>query len=255
MAEIEKGFAAFARRKADELAPGLDWEKPGLEAHVALPGGGSWDVWARTRPTNFYVLTRQARELVEAEQWAEAKPVLERLVALYPDASGPQCGLRLLAATHRALGETNAERQVLTQLAERNDVATDAYARLMELAVAAQDWPAVITNASRYLAVNPLVPLPHRHLLRAGEAAGQPMLAIAAGRVLLELDPPNPAEIHFNLARLLHESGDPAARREVLLALEDAPRHRQALALLLEINRASPAGPAANATPGAEVKP
>ena len=37
---------------------------------------------------------------------------------------------------------------------------------------------------------------------------------------------------------LLHETRDPAAKREVLLALEEAPRFRDALKLLIEIDAA-----------------
>jgi len=64
--------------------------------------------------------------------------------------------------------------------------------------------------------------------------------AIAAYQSWLELDPPDPAEVHFQLARLLHRAGDPAAKRHVLQALEDAPRSREALKLLLEINGRAP---------------
>jgi len=43
---------------------------------------------------------------------------------------------------------------------------------------------------------------------------------------------------------LLHQTDDPEARRQVLQALEDAPRYREALALLLEIHSNSTAAPA-----------
>ncbi|MES1167046.1 MAG: hypothetical protein ABUL68_03510, partial [Pseudomonadota bacterium] len=69
-------------------------------------------------------------------------------------------------------------------------------------------------------------------------------------RTLLKLDPPNPADAHFQLAQLLQRTGDPEARRHVLEALEEAPRYREALALLLEINRAPSASPAAAAVVG-----
>jgi hypothetical protein len=54
--------------------------------------------------------------------------------------------------------------------------------------------------------------------------------------VLLLLDPPDPAETNFHLAQLLHRAGDAAAKRHLLLALEEAPRFREALRLLLEMN-------------------
>jgi hypothetical protein len=84
--------------------------------------------------------------------------------------------------------------------------------------------------------VNPLVAPPYRFLAQAAEAAGRIPAAIEASSVLLRLDPPNPAEVHFALARLLRKVGDAGARRHVLEALEEVPRNRAALRLLLEIN-------------------
>jgi Tfp pilus assembly protein PilF len=233
LAALERDFAAFARRLAEQMGPGLDWEKP--PAQVLLAGADSeaaWDAWARTRPTNFWALTRQAREGLEQKQWARARAPLEQLVKLYPNAAGPDSPYRLLAQTERALGDTNAERRVLTRLAELDAEAPEACQRLMELAADARDWPAVAQNARRYLAVNPLVPLPYRFLARAAAAQGQDKIAIDACQALLRLDPANPADLHFELAQLLHRAGDPAARRHLLQALEEAPRHRAALRLL-----------------------
>ena len=113
------------------------------------------------------------------------------------------------------------------------------------------DWPAVSLNAERFLAVNPLVAPPYRFLAEACERTGDVRTAIGASRALLELEPPDPAEAHFRLARLLKQTGDPEARRQVLQALEEAPRHPGALALLMEIHRETPpqAGSGPNGTP------
>jgi tetratricopeptide (TPR) repeat protein len=100
----------------------------------------------------------------------------------------------------------------------------------------------VVQNARRYLSVNPLVPLPYRFLAQGSEAQGKLKPAIEAYRAILELNPQNPGEIHYNLARLMWKTGDPGARRQVLQALEEAPRHRAALALLLEMQGESKAG-------------
>lgn len=252
MAEIEKAFAAFARQKAEALAPGLDWEKPALEAMLGGAEDLAWTVWAKPRPNNFYVLMRQGEHLMEAQNWAAAVPVWQRLVDLYPDFTGPDSAYRPLAEAYQHLGRTNEERQAWVRLAEKDDEAVDAYLRSMQLAAAAGDWPAVILNARRYIAVNPLVAPPYRFLAEASEATGDAAEAIGAYRALLQLDPPNPAEVHFRLARQLHRVGDPAARRQMLLALEDAPRYRDALRLLLEIDAAvAPAATAAVETPEA----
>src|SRR5205814_1485761 len=145
-----------------------------------------------------------AQQFVEAKKWKEAAPILQRLVDLYPGFTGPDSAYRFMAAAHRALGETNAEKQILARFVEKDHEAPDAYLRLMELCAAAQEWPAVTTNALRYLAVNPLASPPYRFLAQAAEAGNAPDRAILAYSALLELDPPDPAEIHFHLAKLLH---------------------------------------------------
>lgn len=249
---LEKEYAAFARSAATRLAPGLDWEKPGPELARARPGDPAWTEWARTRPTNFWVLSRQAEVLVEERKWAEAIPVLERLVALYPGYTGPDSPYARLALAWRETGATNKESEVLQRWAARDDECLPAYQRLMELAAGARDWPIVIQNANRYAAVNPLVPLPYRYLAEASEAQNDLEQAVSAYGALLQLDPANPSEVHYNLARLLHQRGDPQARRHVVKALEEAPRYRAALDLLLKMaGRPEAGGPPSpgNASP------
>lgn len=145
----------------------------------------------------------------------------------------------LLAQVHRALNEVKEERAILAKLAVLEADATDAYTRLMELAAAAKDWPAVALNAERYLAVNPLVPAPHRQLARASEELKRNTQAMDAYATLLRLDPPDPAEVHYRLARLLHAEGRAQAKEHVIKALEEAPRFRDAHKLLLEIEAKS----------------
>jgi tetratricopeptide (TPR) repeat protein len=240
LATLEKEFAAYGREQAARMAPGLDFEKPSSASRGTAAGDSAWTDWAKTRPTNFWALTRRASKLAEDKNWAEAKPILEQLIRLYPGFTGRECAYALLAEAHRALGETNAEREVLVQWADRDDEALEAYQRLMELGAGAGDWPCVQQNARRYLAVDPLVPLPYRFLARAGEAQGRLPVAIEAQRALLQLDPPNPAEVHYDLARLMHRAGEAGARRQVLQALEEAPRYRAALALLLQMGGQAP---------------
>jgi tetratricopeptide (TPR) repeat protein len=273
MAKFEKEFAEFARERAEKLAPGLDWEKPELEGlldsknandpHSTGPGKTNAPVevrkgrgkrglgfsppedlftdWFNQRPTNYYALNEKARRLMEQKKYAEAKVPLETLIKLYPGQAGSDSPYILLAAAHRALGETNSERQVLAQFAEIDGDTAEAFRRLIELCTQAQDWPAVSTNALRYLAVNPLVALPYRALAEASEHTGDKATAILACQALIQLDPADPAQAHFQLAQLLNQVGRNAeARRHVLQALEEAPRYRDALRLLLQLSTATP---------------
>lgn len=234
MPELEKGFKEFAVDVAKGLAPGLDWSEPPKPKPDEDPAG-KLAKWREEHPTNYYVLRENAQRAIAAKDWAAAKAPLQTLIELFPTHGGAESAFPLLALAHRSLGETNEERQVLIQAASRDHESPDVYLRLMELSAAVKDWPEVLRNARRYLAVNPLVPAPYRHLAEAAEATGDAASAIAAYETLLRLEPPNPADTHFQLARLLEPTDASRARRHVLQALEEAPRHRPALKLLLKL--------------------
>lgn len=241
--KIEKAFAAFAKERALQMAPALDWAKPTEKEKLDEKALAAWSA---SRPTNYWALKYQAQQWLEEKQFQPAKAPLETLIKRFPGYAGADNAYAGLALAHRSLGETNEERQVLAQWAARSADALEAYGRLMELCALNGDWPAVRENARRYLAVNPLAGLPYRWLGQAAEKLGDRPTAINAYQTLLRLDPPNPAETHFQLAKWLHEGGDPGARREVLLALEEAPRYRAALELLLAVSWAKTNQPAIN---------
>lgn len=257
MPTVEKEFAAFARAKAEQLAPDLDWAEPpsrkaaraaaaeqeGRRGRVVPFGLGLPEedaTWEATHPNNFFVLMKQARQRLAEKKWEEAKVPLRKLLEAYPQPTGPDNVYGLLAAAHRGLGETDAEREALAKAAALEADAASAYARLMELESARENWPAVKQNAERFLAVNPLLPEPYRFLAQAAEALADWPRAIDAYRRLLLLDPPDPAQTHFKLARLLYAAADPQAKRHVLMALEEAPRFRDAHRLLLQIAAGQP---------------
>lgn len=230
MAAIEKEFTAFARQRAESLAPGLDFRKP------ALPGMEEPDAkMAAEYPTNAVIQRAYVRRLLDQGQWAEAKAPLQRLAELHPTHSAGDSALVSLALVHRKLQETQEERVVLERLARIDADATEVYARLIELAVAAKDASSVRTNALRWLEVNPAAAPAHRSLAEATERLNALEESAEAWRAVLRLDPADPADVHYKLAMLLHRKRDPDARRHVLLALEEAPRYQEAQRLLLEL--------------------
>jgi tetratricopeptide (TPR) repeat protein len=234
--KIEEQFAAWARQRAENLAPDLDFEKPERGSLIT-------DEVAGSKASNFYLLTRHIDKLVSEKKWAEAKGPAERLLKAFPDHIGPGNAYESLAEIYRGLGDTSAERAVLAKLAELDADAFDTFVRLTTLAADVQDWPSARLNAERSLAVNPLVAAPHRHLAQAHEALGDADRALRAWKKLLFLNPPDPAEAHFHVAALLHQKNDPDAKRYVLQALEEAPRFREAHRLLLRMNGAEETTP------------
>jgi tetratricopeptide (TPR) repeat protein len=267
--KVEEDFELYAKDLANKLAPRLDFEKPkgapGMLGMMMTPGArpseGTVTIPPATppapdskplldpvklHPKNFYVLTQTAKKLIAEKKFAEAKEPLQKLIENYPTHTGADNALWLLAQVQRELKETSQERATLTKLTALDADAVDAYLRLIELAAATKDWPVVAENARRYLAVNPLVPQPHRWLARASEELKQPTEAIAAYQTVLLLDPADPAEVHFRLAKLFNPTDAKAAKQHVLMALEEAPRFREAHELLLKL---TPEGKRSQAPP------
>jgi tetratricopeptide (TPR) repeat protein len=231
--QIDREFAQFARQRAQKIAPGATWEEAELPADANSTAVAAW---LEKHPQSFDGLRRLGARLVIEQRWPEAKKVLEQLRALYPGYVGPDNAYLLLAVVFRHLSDSVAEHKVLEELAVRDGDAITAYLRLIELDQAAGDWPSVAKNARRVLAVNPLVPTPHRKLAAAAEHLAAPDEALAAYRAVALLDDTDPAGVHYQLAKLLRDARKPQeARREVLRSLEEAPRFREAHQLLLEL--------------------
>jgi tetratricopeptide (TPR) repeat protein len=231
--QLDREFTEFAHRRAESVAPELTWDEPELPDDAS---SAALTTWLETHPKSFWGRKRLGARLVAEEKWGQAKEVLEQLKGLYPEYVGAENAYVLLARVYKQTSDTVAERQVLEELAARSGDAGPAYQRLMELDEAAKDWTALAKDARRLLAVNPLIPGPHRQLARAAEQLGERAEAVTAYRAWSLLDTTDPAEIHYRLAKLLREDGKPdEARREVLKSLEEAPRFLEAHRLLLEL--------------------
>jgi len=238
--EIEEQFETFARKRAEDLAPEADFEKPDKEQfdpsdYVMLLE------WLEENPNNFWALTLYAKALLASSKWTEAKEPLEKLIALYPQYAGDDNAYRLLAEVHRQLGETELERDVLSKLAMISSDASYAYARLLEIATEQEDWQGVLRYGEKSMAVYPMLGQLHWQLGRANEELGRDEQAIKSYRRLLLLDPADPADVNYRLGRLLLDKDPAKAKRHVLTALAEAPRFRQAHRLLLKIINETPA--------------
>ncbi len=230
---LDKQFAAYAKQRAESLAPGADWKTPEFPPDVGIEAIREF---VELHPNNLPGLTLLARRYIEETQWGKAKEPLLKLVTLFPQSASADSPYRLLGAVHRELGETEAEIAVLEKLAALDADAGDVYLRLIDLHQEAANWEGVARNAERLFAVNPLIPVSHRALADSARQLGTPERAIESFRALLQMDPIDPAKMHFDLAQLLHQQDELIeAKRHVLMALEEAPRYRDALSLLLEL--------------------
>lgn len=246
METIETEFVEYAKAKAEALGPGLEWEKPDPD-ELGQALAGETPEWLEKHSKNYYVLMQRARRWIEAKDWDQAKTALQTLIERYPDQVGTGNAYSLLALVHQNLDEHDQERAVLKRLALQDADAVEAYARLMVLAEEDGDWPSVLENAKRYLAVNPMILSPHLFMARMAEKLDRASVAMRAWENALHLETLDPVEAHFHLAKLMRHTGPAEARMHVLKALEEAPRFREAQALLLELPRAP--GPSAVPAP------
>ena len=211
------------------MAPGLNWTQPDPETlRIGI------EEFAKKHPKNYYLLIRNARRALEADNWEAVKAPCLELIKLFPHQTGGQSNpYVMLARAYRELKEHDAERKTLEIFASMSDDAYPVFQRLAELAVENKDWEAVRINCERILEVNPLLPETYRHLAIAAEAQNKKSLAIESWQTLLNLDPLDPAEAHYHLALLKKEKNNSTAKKHLLMALEEAPRFRKALKLLL----------------------
>jgi len=231
--ELEKGFKEFARGAAQAMGSDSVWKKPERR------DDGSLDpAWAAVHPENFWVTRERIEEFAEEGKEEEAIPLLEKSIKTYPRQSGAGCAYDVLAGIYRSRKETAKEREILSEWAKWDGEAVEALLRLIEIDSAAKEHRSAVRYATQMLEVNPLHPRPYRALAEAAEHAGNEAGAMDSYRTVLRLDPPDRPEIHYRLARLARKADAPGARRHVLLALEEAPRFRAALQLLLELEAA-----------------
>jgi tetratricopeptide (TPR) repeat protein len=238
LARLDEEFAEYARGRARNLGSDVDWSREDLPERADAAG---WRDWLEGAPNNYWALKQYGVALVRAQEWDEARDTLEKLHELYPDDASGGNALELLAVVYRNLEEPAAEREALEKLAALDCDSIDVYGRLMELAAEDADWTVVAENARRTLSVNPLLPAGHQMLARAAAELGEPREAVRPLAALAAMDPIDPADVHFRLAKAYYELGErDQARREVLKALEEAPRYRDAQRLLLELIDRSP---------------
>ncbi len=233
IAQLDKDFAAWFKTQAEALAPLADFKRPELPDDSDQK---SIDAWLKAHQNNFHGLMTQGQELIANRKWEDAKAPLEQAAKIFPTDGQADSPYVFLAVAYHNLNDTAKEREVLQKFADLNGDEVDARVRLMEIDAAKQDWKKVRKEADQTIAINPLFAAPFQYLAKATEALDQKDDAITAYRTLLILDPVNMADDHYHLGKLLADEKQlPTARREIDMALEDAPRYREAAKLLLQI--------------------
>ena len=234
LSAFEQSFASFARSVANGLAPELDFERPKPKPGEPLTPELLTEF--SNRQNNYWVMHQKADTLLRAEQFGEARELLQSLHERFPhDISNSSAAVKL-ARVYRELELPQEEHAILESISGLVGDALPVYQRLMEIDSRNGSWEDVALHAERMLAVQPLHSQPHEMLAVASRHLGRSDVVVRSLQALLEMEPTDPAETHFELAAALHAVGDvKTAKRQVLMALDYAPRYQDALRLLLTL--------------------
>lgn len=256
MRQLDEQFAAHVHELAEQFGGAVDWTRPEISQVFTAEDFRKQAIdFKRAHPKNYLGLKALGQALAEADETELAVEFLEAAISLFPHDTGDDSPYLVLSELYRRQGDIEREQQLLVDFSERTDDAATTYLRLIELETEAENWQAVADYAKRLRAVKPLIAAPHAALAMAAERSGDAEIAVRALNSLLELNPADRADLFYRQAVQLTKLERIAdARRSVLRALEQAPRYREALSLLLVINN-RPTPPATDPTASEEERP
>lgn len=235
---LEGEFAEYLKKQAAAVAPEADFAAEELEK-IPASDEAALATFLQEHPNNIPALARQAALQAESSPM-DAEQTLRTMIRLVPEDDSPTSARRTLAELLRKQGRTAEEMQLLRDHLVRSADDVEAAARLQELCLSQMLWAEAVQLGRLIFAADPFRAGVLAQTADAAEAAGEIPAAIASLDALLQLQPDDAARLHYRIARILRESNPMESRRRVLLALEQAPRFREAHRLLLELPVNSP---------------
>jgi tetratricopeptide (TPR) repeat protein len=202
-------------------------------AHLETIYGGAADSLAELK-----ALSASAKDAIQQERWVEAMSAADRAIGLFPEYVGPQSPYLLKAHGAEGAGDTTAAVDSLAAFYERGGRDPAALAHAARLHQEAGRTETALQVQRTLVRLDPLTAAHHATLGDWASKAGAYDEALTEYRAVLALAPHDRATAHYQVASTLHELGrTEEARRELLYALEIAPRFSPALSLLVEINQ------------------
>ncbi len=206
----------------------------------ALQGVEAWDGKSPPRG-EFVTLLNEAEASLRARRPEEARPKLERAAAMFPEYTGEDAPLVLLAEIRASRGDRKEAADLLERYNAVDEASWESNQREAELREQLQDWAGARKALERMIWISPGEASLHERLAVAAEHLSDRRTALRERRAVLAAGPSDVTEARYQLARAMLAAGDPAAaRREILQVLENAPGFEKAQALLLELANRRP---------------
>ncbi len=227
---LDSEFLEYARAKANGFAPGADFARPDEKQ------GESWDDWLESHPQSYWALRRKAQSLIRSKKFSEALPIAEALRDLWHNDPSSDGAYGFLAAIYRGENDTKREREALKELAQRSSDAREALQRLLEIDRASNDWKSAAAWCDQLVEIQPMRSDVQTARAESNERIENWSTAARALNACAELEPIDPADIQYRLAKASVANGDRSgAKRHLLMSLEESPRFVEALQLLISL--------------------
>lgn len=186
--------------------------------------------------SSYQALLSEGIAALSRDDFATAEEKLLRAQGLFDQHAGAGSSYRLLADVYQQQGNLEAAaRQLAANIAiDADDL--DAHLQLGEIYVELGRDTQAQEVYRRALYIQPFDIDTHDALATLTTRAGDHAGAVDARQAIVDLNPTDPAEAHYQLADALHLAGRrDQAKRHVLSALEFAPMYEEALELLLDL--------------------
>jgi tetratricopeptide (TPR) repeat protein len=233
---LDQDFLEFAKSRALRMAPETDFT-------AVDEAEGQGDASLSKTPKSYWKHRRALEKATQQEDWSTARRLADLLISLWPDDSSDDGVYWRLAKICRSTGDTNAEYQALTQLAQRAKAPREGLLRYVELATQSEQWETAFEVCELLQGIDPVSERVQEWRIQVSEHVSRSDKTLSALRALNAMDPVDPASVRYRMARASLALGQRSqAKRFCLQALEESPRFNDALELLLEL-KASDASP------------
>lgn len=231
---LQASFTAFLIEQAKSYAPEAIFDAELLK-DVQFTTMESVDDFLAEHPKHVPAMLAKASLLMKEQQSDEAESLLKSLIILVPDDDSLNGARRMLASLYRQRSQFEQEAALLTEHLQMTVDDLESLQRLQELAAEKSNNELVVQLGSSIAAIDPFQIASIQRTLNSAESMNQSDVVVEQLNRLLILQPDDAPRMHYRIALQLAKSSPDEARRHVLLALENAPRYRDAHKLLLSL--------------------
>jgi tetratricopeptide (TPR) repeat protein len=235
---MDAQYAAFLDTRLKSIAPRLNFQRLAAQAAAGgVPDKAELAALLRKDPDDFFVNLELGTQLCHEKSYAAAENYLKKAESLFPPFVETGNPYQILGEMYLGMGREQDALEQFNGWTRYDETSVLPLNRAAEIYRKRKD----LTNEARVLElsvyIDPYDTKVHALLGESALEAKNWAAAIAAYRVLLGLNPSDPADAHYNLACALLGAGKKdEAKREVLRSLEIAPTFEKAQQLLLKIS-------------------